>query len=279
MTESTLDFAEFDFSGAMKDLTAGLIIKPLLRNYLFDASFPDFDLHFRKRDLGARKPDGWFHASTHPLMNEKALYTYLAEPENFPTEVMQPGNTLAVTYGKVFHELLQVCLEDMGFLPKELQVCTTCPPEADCHEPSVVDEVCGERGHTDGFLDLSSLKHIPADKVESNLELKSANDGFGKLTALPDLDLALFRKRWPEYYAQQQSYLRMSGKKWTILIVMEHQFPFTMREFHIPYDPGFSAGVAAKYQRVRQAAADQAPPRCCGKKGCLVYANCSRATR
>lgn len=274
MTADSLDFTSFDFDLAARNVAKGLVLKPLLHTYLHDAKFPDFTLHFEKESMH-REPDGWFHPSTHPLMNERMLYLYLARPEIFPVETMRYMSTLAVTYGKMFHELLQRCLEDMGFLPPELQVCTTCPPDRECREPSVVDEESGERGHTDGFLDLSKLAYLPEDKQDANLELKSSTDGFGRLSKMEDLDLATFRKRWPEYYAQQQSYLRMSGKKWTILLVMEHQYPFEMREFHIPYDPHFSASIVAKYRRVRQAVADQRPPMCCGLKGCSINPICS----
>lgn len=270
----TLDFSDYDFDSAIKDVAKGMVIKPLIQTYLYDAQFPAFDLHFRAADM-ERKPDGWFHPSTHPLMSERALYLYLARPEIFPVEKKKYMGSLAVTLGKVLHEFLQMCLEDAGVLPKELQVCTTCPPEDDCHEPSVLDEVSGERGHTDGFLDLTGLKHLPADRCFPNLEIKSSGDGWGKLSKMEDLDLAAFRKRWPDYYAQQQSYLRMSGKPYSIVFIMEHQFPFEMREFHVEYDPYFSAEIAAKYRRVRQAVADQHPPMCCSSKACPVNPLCS----
>lgn len=270
----TLDFSDFDFDTAIQDVAKGLILKPLIHTYLYDAQFPAFDLHFREMDM-ERKPDGWFHPSTHPLMNERALYLYLAKPDLFPVEKKKYMGTLAVTLGKVLHEFLQMCLADAGVLPPELQVCKNCPPEADCHEPSVVDEESGERGHTDGFLDLTSLKHLPAEKCFPNLEIKSSGDGWGKLSKMEDLDLADFRRRWPDYYAQQQSYLRMSGKAYSIVFIMEHQYPFVMKEFHVPYDPHFSADIAAKYRRVRQAVADQRPPMCCGAKGCIVNPLCS----
>lgn len=272
-TSSSFDFTEFDFSGAMRDLSQGLLVKPVLHNYLYDARFPAFDLHFEKQDM-ERAPDNWFHPSTHPTMHPRVLYQYLAHPEVFPVEKKQYMGTLAVTLGKVVHEFIEVCLGDAGIRPAELQRCTTCPPRKKCTEPGVLDEELGERGHMDGLLTFEGIPNVPEEKVFPVFEFKTGHDNFSRLTKIEDLDLDTFRTKWPDYYAQQQRYLRMSKRRWSIVLMMEVSYPFVMREFHVPYDIAFNAQVDAKYRQVRQAVADQRPPLCCGSKGCISAIPC-----
>lgn len=256
----------------MRDVIEGQLVKPALHHYLMDAEFPDFSVHFRKAETGPRKPDGWFHPSSHPLMDERVLYEYLANPETFPAEHMQYMNTLSVTMGRITHEFIQMCLTDMGLRPAHLQVCEMCSPESGCREAGVKDEELGERGHLDGLLDLTSLgPHVSEALRMPTFEFKTSNDNFGKLSKIDDLDLEAFKKKWPGYYAQQQRYQKMSGRRMTVVLMMEMSYPWVMREFHVPFDPAFNAGIDQKYRRIRQHVADQQPPECCGKyKSCAI---------
>jgi hypothetical protein len=264
---ASMDFSEFDFSGAMRDISQGMLVKPVLHNYLFDARFPAFDLHFEEQEM-ERKPDGWFHPSTHPLWPARNLYNYLATPDIFPVEKKQYMGTLAVTIGKVMHEFVQMCLTDAGIRPAALQVCQVCPPKYQCKEAGVRDDDLGERGHLDGVLSFDGFPNVPEAKMEPVFEFKTSHDNFGKLTKMEDLDAEAFKKKWPIYWGQQQRYLRLSGRPYSIVLMMETMYPFTMREFHIAYDPGWNAQIDAKYHQVRQAVADQRPPICCGQRGC-----------
>lgn len=274
MAESSADFMDFDFGGAVRDLSAGLLVQPVLQSYLFDAKFPAFDLHFPKQEM-ERKPDNWFHPSTHPGVHERVLYEYLAHPDTFPVEKKQYFGTLSVTMGKVTHEFVQMCLTDAGIMPAEMQVCTMCPPKANCKEAGFRDEELGERGHVDGLLDLTSLgPHLRPEQVKPIFEFKTSHDNFGKLSSIENLDLDTFRKKWPDYYGQQQRYQKMSGRRFSVVLFMETMYPWTMREFHVPYDYEYNAMVDAKYRRVRQAVADQQPPICCGLRGCPAKRLC-----
>ena len=270
---SSLDFSEFDFSGAMRDLTQGLLVKPVLQNYLYDARFPAFTLEFPEQEM-ERKPDGWFHPSTHPTMHPKVLYQYLAHPDTFPVEKKKYMGTLAVTIGKVSHEFIQMCLTDAGVRPEALQECQMCPPKAKCNEAGVCDEDLGERGHMDGVLSFEGYPNVPKDKVEPILEFKTSHDDFGRLTKIPDMDTEAFKAKWPDYWAQVQRYMRLSRRRYAIVLMMEMIYPFTMREFHIPFDPFFNAQVDTKFREVRQAVADRRPPLCCGLKGCVSALAC-----
>ncbi len=264
-----MDLTGLDFATAMSDVGKGLIVKPLLQNYLYDAKFPEFDLHFRKESM-ERGPDGWFHPSTHPVMHERALYYYLTD-SRFPVERKRYMGTIAVMMGKITHEFVQVCLTDAGIRPVGLQRCTTCPSERKCREPGVLDEKLGERGHLDGLLDLSGLSHIPEDQAYPVFEFKTVSN----LRSLEDMDSAAYRKRWPEYWAQQQRYQRLSRRRYSVVLFMEPYWPFNMVEIHVPYDLAWNLQVDAKYRSVRQAVADKREPMaCCGVKSCPTAALC-----
>lgn len=273
MADTSFDFTEFDFSGTMRDVSQGLIVKPILHNYLFDARFPDFTLEFKNHRM-ERDPDGWFHPSTHPLWEERVLYQYLADPTSLPVEKKKYMGTLAITLGHAGHQLVEVSLTDAGIRPAHLQVCEMCPPERGCTEAGVRDDDLGERGHMDGVLDLSGFPNVPEEKTEPVFEFKTSHDEFGRLSKIPDLDTDAFRAKWPTYWSQTQRYMRLSRRPYTIVLMMEMVYPFTMREFHIAYDPGFNAQIDAKYRRVRQAVADRVPPTCCGLKGCPAAIAC-----
>ena len=270
---TSMDFSEFDFSGAMRDLSQGLLVKPILHNYLYDARFPDFDLPFRNHRM-ERAPDDWFHPSTHPLMHPRMLYHYLSSPETFPVEKKKYMGTLAVTLGTAAHSLIETSLTDAGIRPPALQQCTMCPPKAKCNEAGVMDGELGERGHMDGVLSFEGYPNVPDEKMSPLLEFKTSHDNFGRLSSIPDLDAEAFRAKWPEYFAQVQRYMRMSRRAYAIVLMMEMVYPFAMREFHIKYDPAFNAEIDRKYREVRQAVADQRPPLCCGMKGCALAVPC-----
>lgn len=270
---ASLDFSEFDFSGSMRDLSQGLLVKPVLHNYLYDARFPEFDLHFEKQEM-ERKPDGWFHPSTHPLMHPRVLYQYLATPDTFPVEKKQYMGTLAVTLGKISHEFVQMCLTDAGIRPADLQVCTSCPKRKKCKEPGFADKDLGERGHLDGLLSFEGFPNVAEGKEKPVFEFKTTHDNFGRLGKINDLDLIAFKDKWPVYWAQQQRYMRLSKRAWSLVLMMEMSYPFVMREFHVPYDVGFNAQVDAMYRSIRQAVADGRPPMCCGRKGCISAIPC-----
>lgn len=255
--------AGLDFRGAMQQAQKGLLLKPILHNYLFDAEFPDFSVEFRNHSMN-RPPDGWFHPSEHPLWPERRLYHYLMHPDLMVPEKKEYMGTLSVTIGTAMHGFIEMCLGDAGVRPKALQVCTACPPELGCIEPGVIDKEAGSRGHMDGILDFSSIK-VPNEALTQPIfEFKTSNQM--KLRSLGDLDLDEYIRKWPDYYAQNQEYMRMSGRRAVVVLFLGMGFPWEMREIHVPYDHAFAMGIRDKYLRVRQQVADQRPSRdCCGK--------------
>ena len=164
-------FVGMDFRHAIRDAAKGLLLKPVLTNYLFDAKFPAFDVHFPAEEM-ERRPDGWFHPSTHPMWSERQLFAYLAFPDLMQVERKQYMGTLSVTIGKAMHSFIAMCLKDAGVRPDRLNVCRVCPPDANCDEPGVVDAEAGERGHMDGILDLSGFSLPNPDLAEPVFEFK-----------------------------------------------------------------------------------------------------------
>lgn len=243
----------------------GLILTPLLTTYLYHAKFPSFDVHFTKEDNAPRVPDGWFHPSTHPLMTERQLYYYL-DASGWQEEPREYMGTLSIVFGKAVHSFIQMCIG-----PKELGVavpppagnCPVCGKvtgyrRGQCDEHGVVDEQTGSRGHMDGVLQLPELGIV-------GFEFKTSN--MMKLQKRRDLDLAAFRETWPEYYAQVQDYMRISGLRMFVVWFLGLGYPWVTREFHIPYDPFFVAQLNQKYLNVRAARAAGIPPLpCCAPK-------------
>lgn len=257
-----LDVTSLDFGTLLRDVDKGLKIKPILKNYLHDANFPDFSVRFEKGD-GRRAPDGWFHPSAHPLLPERWLYHYLLNPSALIAEPMPYMNTLSVTIGKALHGFFEMCLKDAGILKERPGLCICGDPL--CTEWGFEDPECGERGHTDGV-----------DIDDEIYEMKTATELSSKVRKAEDNDLEYLKANWPGYWAQQQSYQRMSGRRTSRLVFFTLGFPWDMKEFLIPFDPQFSYGVAEKYRRVRQAVADQRQPgQCCsGQKNCATRKLC-----
>jgi len=258
----------------MKDRAKGLVLAPMLRTFLANADFPEeFAVKFKKGDQ-RRDPDGWFWPSTHPTMPLRMLWLYLNEPEALPEEHRQFMNTYALTMGTALHGFNEMLLEQMGLRPKELNTCRSCPPEKGCTEPGFADEETGSRGHMDGNLDISSLKPLPPGMPDIvGYEYKTASERV--INSLVDLDLALYRKKKPEYYAQNQEYMRLSGLPMVIVLFQQLGWPWTMREIHVPYDHAYAETVRGKYLEARQATE---MPECCGRKTCEIAEWCKVST-
>jgi hypothetical protein len=242
----------------LKDFTAGLEVLPLINNYFNAGNRPDVNFRLTPHPLDQVAGDDWFHPSTHPTWDERALYHYLTEPENLFPDPPDMSSTLAKDFGSMCHQYIQGAMENIGILPRDLQACQSCPPEKDCREPGFEDPEVGTRGHADGILDLPNRV-----RGEALFEFKSAGDfGGRRMLKLDNLDVDGFRETWPDYYAQAICYQKLSGRRLSIVLMMGLGFPFHLREFHIPYDMAYANEIWGKYARVRQAVADQRPEVC-----------------
>lgn len=241
------------FRRIVTDLSSGTVLKPLLHSYLFDAEFPGIEMSIPKvdgHDL-AFGPDGWFHPSTHPLLGERFLWYYLNEPQAIIPEQKEYMGTLSILIGKLMHTFIQTCLADMGVL-----VAPTMQQILDGEEPAITDEEARSRGHYDGELELVIPAHPSIQRQLFEFKTRSP------MAKLPDdLDLEWFKVKHPAYYAQVQEYMRMTGLRLAVVLMMWMGFPWELREFHVPYEPHFAQGVADKYRRVLVATSEPSP--CC----------------
>lgn len=245
------------FRRTLSQAKAGLVIKPLLQNYLHGHEWgEDFVVHFNagKQD---RKPDGWFHPSSHPLMPERMLYWYLAG-DKWLNEPMDYFGVISVTMGTAVHDFIEFCLTDMGIrLNREelIDAGFEVPEDPAKSEPLVSDVVTGARGAMDGVVKLPDGSLAAFEfKTTGPMHLRSVND----------LDLAWFRDKWPGYYAQLQEYLRLSGLSQAIVIIMGLSYPWDMIEVHMPADEFFQMDLRKKYLSVRaDVESGELPPPCC----------------
>lgn len=271
LTVADLDVTSLDFGSILRDADKGLVVKPLIKNYLHNVDFrEDFVMRFAAGS-DVREPDGWFHPSQHPLLPARWLYHYLVNPQGLLAEPMPYGNTLSVMMGKAMHGLVQHVLgpAEAGYLtPKTAGGCWCSHPK--CDEWGFSDPECGERGHVDGI-------GLPLSGGDSEIfEFKTATELSNKVRKAQDMDIDWFRESWPGYWAQQQSYQRMSGRRQSRVVFFTLGYPWDMKEFVIPFDPHFAHEVSEKYRMVRQAAADQRPPSACcgGLKDCAARGLC-----
>lgn len=247
-----------NFSKVVADLSKGVILKPLLHAYLYDAEFPgEFSVTFRQHKM-RREEDGWFHPSTHPLWPARKLWLHHRYPEETIVSAKEYMGTLSVTMGHAVHSFIQMCLQHLGVL--------------ETAELYLSDEEHNSRGHTDGVLTLHMPQH--PNCTRQIFEFKTSN--LMKLSKLKDLDLDAFRATWPDYYMQVQEYLRISGLGVAVVLFMAMGYPWEMREFHIPADPMIQRALAIKYQ---EALGPEMPQPCCAPgsktaKACEMRSRC-----
>lgn len=251
MTKTTK--ASPNFRNLLKSIGNEELVVPLLRTALYDPSFKSFTI--KVEGFEARPPNGWFWPSTHPLWPERLLYEYVTAPERLVLEPMDPTGTLAVTAGSFFHTFVQTVLVREGTLEKMPEVCGCGMKHPERAEVFLVDEEAGTRGHSDGVVHTG-------DGFEFKTMNPSKMYGIPKGPPMDPEVLTWFREKCPDYYAQAQEYLRMSGRRRMVVVILALVYPFEMREIHVAYDPAYATATREKYLRVRQAVADQRPPRC-----------------
>ena len=245
-----------------------LVLKPLIESYLLEAKFPDrFDVTFHKAGK-ARKPDGWFHPSTHPMWPARMLYYYMTSPDMMEVEQLSYESRMAVTMGTAVHGFIEMCIRDAGLMLPLVGTCPACKrphgtKKNQCDEYGVADEKIGVRGHMDGILRIKLQGTIWNPDHPGVLEFKTSNPNKGR--GLTDNDLEMFKEKWPEYYAQVQDYMEASGLRQAIVLIALLGFPWKLIEIQIPYDPGFAMTLRSKYETVRYHEGMGYPPDpCCG---------------
>lgn len=259
------------FRKLLTGAAGGEVLKPIIQAYLYDPKFPSFSIDVE--GWKPKPPDGYFHPSTHPLASERLLYHYLVEPQNLLLEVFDPTSTMTVTQGHFWHEFIQMVGLDSGFLlPSPTP--TVARNRAEwywLHEPTKA------RGWSDGVTSDAVCPDEEIFEFKTMRGPKAAKIAKGRPDA-PEVQ-ASFKALVPDYYAQAQEYLRLSGRRRWRAIILSLEWPFDMREVVLDADRGFQHSIASKYERVLQAAADQRPPlACCGPlKDCPARGVCAVA--
>lgn len=258
-----------NFRRAIAGAARGEVIIPVLRAALWQPNLKSFDITLP--DFSPRKPDGWFHPSEHPLWPERMLYWYALDPANIEPEPFDPHSTMAVTQGHFWHEFIQKVGVDQGILREP----SACACGRKHREWYVEDGVLKSRGHMDGVVN-SEVASVDLDEV---FEFKTMRPSrFRKLPQNVDPTnqelLTAWRAMVPEYYAQAQEYLRMSGYRRHRTLVLSMEYPFDMMEIVVDFDHGFAHDVEEKYRRVRQAVADHTMPEPCCAPGSKTSKTC-----
>jgi hypothetical protein len=243
-----------DFKRFLKDVRQSKLITPIIAAMLSEPTFDEFDLTV---DGWTPRPyDGWFHPSTHAMLNVRQLVYYLTEGHKLPDERPTLLFVLSVTQGKFWHTFVQKLLMDNGIMVKD--------------EVPLVDKEHKRRGHTDGLLANGEL-----------FEFKTASERvIRKMTSVEAL-----REYRPEYYAQTQDYLDMAGADKMRYFIMSLAAPFPMEEFVVPADPAFQAAQREKYTKALIHAKEGTMPQpCCAirspeSKSCPVRLLCPIGAR
>jgi hypothetical protein len=245
--------ASGNFRTLMRSIGNEEVLVPMARAALSDPTFKDFTVKvegFRKRPS-----DGWFWPSTHPLWPERLLHTYLTRPQDLIPEPLDPNGTLAITGGIFFHTFLQTVLVREKILVQQPEVCGCGIKHPERAEVFLVDDDAGTRGHADGVVHEGSgfeFKSMTPLKLDRMPQGPPTDEGV----------LGWFRTKCPDYYAQAQEYLRMSGRDRQIVLILSLTYPFTMREIHVRPDRRVQFETRDKYLRVREMVEHGVSPRC-----------------
>jgi hypothetical protein len=239
----------------------GCLIKPLFFRFFNDPDVP-FEFNLRVSRPVRRKPDGWFHASTHPLADEQQLCLYMSDPEKYAREPLDYIGAMSVMFGSLGHAVIEAFLDKIGVaVPLPEGPCPACgrprrplrahpDPGKYCTEHGAADLATRSRCHLDSIVDFRQAGVFGFD-------FKSINQ-FG-LSKVPDMDELAFRAKWPGYWAQMQECMRLTGLRRYIVFFLTMGLPWETREFHFDYDPAFAAQTEAKYRRVIQRAGLEVP--------------------
>jgi hypothetical protein len=242
------------FRNMIKEIAKGNVLVPILHAYLFDAVYPEFDVHF-SGGSSHRAPDAWFHPSTHPMMPARQLYYYMTSDKRLIAEPLEYMGALSTTMGTAVHGFVQMCLKDHGVLLED--------------EVYVEHPATKSRGSMDGILKISGWG-------TGGFEFKTSN--MQKLNGFNDNDVVAFKTKWPRYYGQVQEYMRISGLRQFVVLFMGMGYPWTLKECQIDFDPAFAFEIEKKYTTVLRHLERGVPPEpCCAPKSKEAAACFARA--
>lgn len=227
---------------AQKDL-----LLPYFKNAILSEDWPDeYTIKIDSRPyygLG----DGYFHPSTHGLMDERRLY-YHFHPDTAHKMLYDPRDVqseMTLSMGSALHGVVQTQLQQAKLLrPENVEV-------------EFIIEEHHVRGRTDMIVDLPGLG-------ETVVELKTQNSR-----------AFAFQEEMKDFWQVQLSLaLYGLGHEFGILLVLESGFPYRMKEYHYERDDDLLARVFAKFDYVRECIENNTPPPHCCTKGSKVMDAC-----
>lgn len=256
-----------DFAQMIRSVNQGERVAPVIRSMLHDPAYAPFTIEMP--GMGgrhARKIDGWFHPSVHPLWSPLQLSWYYQFPERFVRETLTSTSTMAITAGNFWHRYFQhLLLEAKLLIPNDGTHCGECKKNPAEH--FVICEETHSCGHCDG------------DLGDDLVEFKTFSKAY-RFSELPN-DASVIAQEYPVYYAQAMDYLRMMGRPGTVLVMVSPAYPFDVREYYLPYEKIIGNRIREKYLAAMQG--DQ-PEWCCGQMSdeslvCPMRDVCPRGTK
>lgn len=185
--------------------------------------------------------DGFFHPSTHGLMDARQLYYHFhpATRDNMIPEERTITQEMTLAMGSALHGVVQTQFQMAGLIrgPEE------------CEVEYIIDQ-----HHVRGRVDF--IVHHPDGKVYP-VELKTQNSRA----------FAFQKEIKPVWDAQLSMGLHGTGHAEGILLVLESGYPYQMREYRVPRNDQLLSSIFQKFDYVRECIALNTPPEYCCSLG------------
>lgn len=229
------------FDNILKRMGNQELVLPMLENQMRASTGNGVDLH---GSVWAGRGDGWFHPSTHALMDERVLY-YLFHPKTQKYLVDEPFSMqleMAAGVGTSLHQIIQRQLVLTGLVKPE-----------NIEKPFTIEE-----HHVCGLID-SIVDHPTRGPVICEIKSRT-HFKFSKTT-----------EALPKWEAQLSIQLDSQGLEHGLIIMVESGYPFRLKEISVARNDKLLSQIYAKFDRVREAIAlDRAPEYCCAPNSTTV---------
>lgn len=218
------------------------ILRSLARQ---DLILPIFENSMRTaEDTYYGRGDGYFHPSTHPLMDERLLY-YLFHPRTqkwLVDEQYDLQREMTVEVGHSLHEVVQRQMLRTGLVT-----------EANIEKLFTIEEH-NVRGKIDMIVDHPVRGPIVVE-IKTRTHYK-----FGKTN-----------EPLPEWDAQLSIQLDSQGLELGVVLMVETGYPFRVKELQVQRNDALLGEIYAKFDRVREAIAlNRLPIPCCAPNSSRV---------
>lgn len=220
-----MDSTAHKFRKLLDSLKGGEILVPILEKELIAQGPKVFENEYlvpvRNKE---RKPDGYFHPSSHANAPDLLLYYEFHPKYDLKRDPLTRDMTMAFQVGSVYHSMLQSMLIKLGLTTKE----------------EVEVSFVSEKRHCTGMLDVRKVT-LPSDR-HFPLEIKSA----AYLPTTPQ----------PSYLRQFQVYMDIGcgePQDEGLILYIEKAYPHRFREFLIKRDEPTLKAIYDKWNRVLEA--------------------------